>query len=337
MNLFMRVIDGSEPARKEIPVRLDRCILFARQAMAATAGTALLLAAPVQAMVSAPPQDYLTVEAHEASPAERTLAPLFSPSFQYRDITVTTEGDRRLVTITSDRGITSRNVRKLNESLISRGISIYGAAYYGDFAWDRTILDAAITMTRKVEGEPDTIEISDGTVRDIKTNKPLVPLTAAVYELHIPVSTGFATSWKKQRIIPAVDIPAPEPRTGRFPGSRVFQIRENEALRRNVLYAVKGELREVEQFFDRKLKEIHRTVIVAGDVEGMPAPAEVFGIKTSAQVIVLSGYSYVNKKLVSTEVTLRRAGDPNLSDYIEIEVVETSPDEGYSQTAGSWR
>lgn len=337
MNLSMGVIDGSEPARKETPVRLDRYILFARQALAATAGSAILLAAPVQAVVPAAPQDYLAVEAPEASPAERTLAPLFSPSFQYRDITVTTEGDRRLVTITSDRGITSRNVRKLNESLISRGISIYGAAYYGDFAWDRTVLDAAITITRKVEGEPDTIEISDGTIRDIKTSKPLVPLTVAVYELHIPVSSDFATSWKRQRIIPAVDIPAPEPRTGRFPDSRVFQIRENEPLRRNVVYAVKGDLREVEQFFDRRLKEIHRTVIVAGDVEGVPTPAEVFGIKTSAQIIVLSGYSYVNKRLVSTEVTLRRAGDPNLSDYIEIEVAETYPDEGYSQTAGSWR
>lgn len=316
---------------------MNTTIRLTKHAIAVTAGIAIFMTAPALATVSIETQSYLTVEAPDASPAERTLAPLFAPSFQYRDIKVTSEGDRRLVTITSDRGITSRNVRKLNEGLLSRGISIYGAAFFGDFTWDRTVVDAAITMTRKVEGEPDTIEISDGTVREPTSNKPLVPVTAAVYELHIPVSSEFATSWKKLRIIPSTDILAPEPRTGRFPGSRVFQVRENEPLRRNVVYVVKGELRDVEQYFDQKLKEIHRTVIVAGDSEGTPAPVEVFGIKTSAMVIVLSGYTYTNKKLVSTEVTLRRAGDPNLSDYIEIEVVETSPNDGYSQTAGSWR
>lgn len=289
-----------------------------------------LLAFPAMATTAPEPapgtgKGYLPVEATELPQADREVAGLLLPSFPYRDIKVSGgEGGRQLVTISSERILTGRTVRKFNESLLSRGVSIYGAAFYGDFSWDRTVIDAAVTATRKVEGEPDTIEVSDGIALDPKTNQPLMPLTVSVHELFIPLREDFGKAWKKVRLIPDAEPAAPEPMTGRYPGSRVRHVRLNEPDKRDVVYAVKGELGDVERFFDGRLKERHRTVIVAGDPSDSPSPAEVFGIKTSAQVVVLSGYSYAagNRRLSFTEVTLKRASDPNLAPYVQIEVVE---------------
>ncbi|WP_373694374.1 hypothetical protein [Geobacter sp.] len=268
-------------------------------------------------------KDYLAVEAREMPPESRELIQIFASSIRHRDVKVTAgKGGSRLLTFTSDSILNGRAVRKFNQGLLERGINVYGAAYYGDFAWDRTIVDAAITITRPATGAPDTIEISEGIARDPLTNLPLMPLTVSINELTIPLKEDFGKAWKRLEIIPAVEPIAPEPKTGRYPGSKVRIVRQNDGERRQVIYAVKGDLRAVEQFFDAKLKEIHRTVIVAGDADSAASPAEVFGIKTSAQVIVLSGYSYNDKKLAYTEATLRHASDPNLSPYVEIEVAE---------------
>ncbi len=266
---------------------------------------------------------YLTIEAQETSPEKEHLVQIFAPSISYREAKISEgKGDSRLLTFTSDYILNGRTVRKFNKGLQERGINIYGAAYYGDFAWDRTVIDAAITITRPVTGAPGTIEISEGIARDPQTNLPLMPLTVSINELSIPLRDDFGKSWQRIEIIPSVEPAAPEPKTGRYPGSKVRLVRQNDNERRNVIYSVEGDLREVEAFFDEKLKETHRTVIVAGDTDSSASPAEVFGIKTSAQVIVLSGYNYINNKLTSTEVTLRHASDPNLSPYIEIEVAE---------------
>lgn len=266
---------------------------------------------------------YLAVEARETAPESRELVQIFSPAINHREAKVTAGKDgTRLLTLTTDSILNGRAVRKFNQKLIEKGINVYGAAYYGDFSWDRTVIDAAITMTRPVAGVPDTIEISEGIARDPKTNLPLMPLTVSIYDLSIPLKEDFGKAWKRVEIIPAVEPAAPELKTGRYPGSRVRLVRQNDGERRHVIYAVKGDLHAVEQFFDAKLKEIHRTVIVAGDADSAPSPAEVFGVKTSAQVIVLSGYSYIDKKLVNSDVTLRHASDPNLSPYVEIEVTE---------------
>lgn len=266
---------------------------------------------------------YLAVEARETAPESRELVQIFSPAINHREAKVTAGKDgTRLLTLTTDSILNGRAVRKFNQKLIAKGINVYGAAYYGDFSWDRTVIDAAITMTRPVAGMPDTIEISEGIARDPKTNLPLMPLTVSIYDLSIPLKEDFGKAWKRIEIIPAVEPAAPELKTGRYPGSRVRLVRQNDGERRHVIYAVKGDLHAVEQFFDTKLKEIHRTVIVAGDADSAASPAEVFGVKTSAQVIVLSGYSYIDKKLVNSDVTLRHASDPNLSPYVEIEVTE---------------
>lgn len=289
-----------------------------------------LMALPFTALSAAPAppasdKGYLPVEAAEPSPAEKELSGMFAPTFGHRDLKVSGgSGNRKLLTITSERPLNGRAVRKFNESLLSRGINIYGAAYYGDFAWDRTVIDAAITAIRQVPGEPDTIEISEGLARDPRNNQPLMPLTVAVNELSIPLKDEFGKTWHKVRVIPEADAVAPEPRTGRYPGSRVRTVRHNEPDKRDVVYAVRADMGEVERYFDDRLKEIHRTVIVSGDAAASPSPAEVFGIKTSAQVIVLSGYTYAagTKKLAFTEVTLKRAADPSLAPYVEVQVVE---------------
>lgn len=293
---------------------------------------ALILAAglaaassPAQAKDSPAGQEdkYLAVEAREISPESRELIQIFAPSIRHREAKVSTgKGGARLLTFTSDSILNGRAIRKFNQGLLERSVNVYGAAYYGDFSWERTVIDAAITMTRPVAGAADTIDISEGIARDPETNLPLMPLTVSINDLTIALKEDFGKTWKRVEIIPAAEPVAPEQRIGRYPGSKVRFVRQNDGERRHVLYAVKGDLRAVEQFFDGKLKDIHRTVIVAGDANSAPSPAEVFGIKTSAKVIVLSGYSYIDKKLAYTEVTLRHASDPNLSPYVEIEVAE---------------
>lgn len=266
---------------------------------------------------------YLSVEARETSPENRELIQIFAPSLRHREAKVTEgKGGARLLTFTSDSILNGRAIRKFNQGLLERSVNVYGAAYYGDFSWERTVIDAAITMTRPAAGAADTIEISEGIARDPKTNLPLMPLTVSVNDLTIALKEDFGKAWQRIEIIPATEPVAPEPKTGRYPGSKVRVVRQNDGERRHLVYAVKGNLPEVERFFDGKLKEIHRTVIVAGDANSAPSPAEVFGIKTSAQVIVLSGYSYIDNRLAYTEVTLRHASDPTLAPYVEIEVAE---------------
>ena len=288
---------------------------------------ASLAAAPSPALAQNSPagqdDNYLTIEAQEITPENRELIQIFAPSIRHREAKVSTgKGGARLLTLTSDSILNGRAIRKFNQGLLERSINVYGAAYYGDFSWERTVIDAAITMTRPVAGAADTIEISEGIARDPQTNLPLMPLTVSVNDLTLALKEDFGKAWKRVEIIPAAEPVAPEPKIGRYPGSKVRLVRQNDGERRHVVYAVKGELRPVEQFFDGKLKEAHRTVIVAGDANSTPSPAEVFGIKTSAQVIVLSGYSYIDKRLAYTEVTLRHASDPNLAPYVEIEVAE---------------
>lgn len=266
---------------------------------------------------------YLVVEANEAAPGERELVDSFAPTFAAQEIKLSPgPAGRKLLTIAADGGFTSRMVRKYNETLLSRGINIYGAAYYGDFSWERPAFDASITATRKCTTEPDTIEISEGIAMNPTGDQPLMPMTVATDRLSIPLRSDFGKNWKKLRLIPATEPAAPEPKTGRYPGSRVCLVRKDDGLAKTVLYATKGNLAEVEKYFEAKLKEIHKTVIITGDPTSAPAPVELFGIKTSARIIVVAGYTYAQRKLHYTEVTLKQAGDPNLAPYVEIEVAE---------------
>lgn len=268
-------------------------------------------------------KDYLVVEASEAPQDERELVDSFAPSFASQEIKLSPgPAGRKMLTITADRNFTGRMVRKYNETLLSRGINIFGAAYFGDFSWDRPAFDASITVTRKYAAEPDTIEISEGIAQTAHGDRPLMPMTITADRLSIPLRGDFGKTWKKLRLIPATEPMAPEPKTGRYPGSRVYLVRQDDGLAKTVCYAVKGKLADVENFFEGKLKEVHKTVIVTGEPTSPPAPVELFGIRTSARIIVVAGYTYAQKKLHYTEVTLKQAGDPNLAPYVEIEVAE---------------
>ncbi len=109
---------------------------------------ALILAAGLAAVSSpakaqdSPPgqgQEYLAIEAREMPPESRELIQIFAPSIRHSDAKVTAgKGGSRLLTLTSDSILNGRAVRKFNQGLLERGINVYGAAYYGDFAWDRT-------------------------------------------------------------------------------------------------------------------------------------------------------------------------------------------------------
>ena len=259
----------------------------------------------------------------QTSSQDAELSAFFAPPFPYRNVWIDRGADgRTLVTITTNSALTKQEISAFKEDLRHRSVNIYGPVYYGEFSWNRTSADAAVTVTRKVEGEGDTIAISEGVARDLRSNEPLMSLTVSERELFIPLTGDFGKIWRKVRIIAEPEPPAPEPKTGRYPGSRVHRVLQDDTTRKQVIYAVRGRIEDVKDFFAKKLKEVHATFLLTGDLEGPSVPDEVFGIKTSARRIMLSGYTFKDKKLFHTEVTIRRADDPTLTDFVEVEVVE---------------
>ncbi len=264
------------------------------------------------------------VQGDDTAAAGRYELPrLFTPSFRCKEIKVARNNDgQMLLTIVADEPLNPKKVRLFGEELLSRGISIYGPTYFGAFSWDRTADKAAITMTRRAKDLPDVIEVSESIVAQPQGTQPVVALTVSDGNLYIPLSPHFGKDWARVAIFPGSEPAAAEPKTGRYPGARLRQARQGEGGERTLFYAYRGNIAEAAAFFRERLNRAHKTVITSGDPAVPYSQAEVFGIKTAARVFTLTGYSYASQRLTYTAVTLRKAADPALSEYVEIEVSE---------------
>lgn len=257
---------------------------------------------------------------------DQFLVSAFTPQFPIRGITVEDFGQRdRLVRITAEQDVRGEALDNYVTLLLSRGISVYGATFYGSFDENRSTVEASITMTRKAAGETGTVDVSTSVAR-AKTGKgPVNPLFVNEKELTIPVEGDFGRKWRRLTILPEQEPAGEEPKVGRFPGARLRLaegLSANQGDRKRLVYAARGTVSDVAGYYAKALKNIHATVTTTGNPAASPSPTELFGIKTFARQVTVAGYTYRNRVMYYTEVTLKQGVDPNLAEYVEIEVLE---------------
>lgn len=256
------------------------------------------------------------------------LTQLFAPDFphEYVKVVENVKGQRFIV-VRSKRKIDKELVGKYYYYLLSRGVNIYGSFHYGVFSWQKTVSDFAVTITRKVEGEPDTIEASESIVKDPKTGRPIVAATADGKEFRFAITNDLGKKWKKINLFPEKEPKEPFTRVGRYPGARLREVRGGSWL----FFTSKDSFKDVAYYYEKKLKEKYSYTFSTLEFQGVEErfynfkknvnPEKVFGIKTMAQEIRLQGSSPYEGK-GSTKIYIYRALDPNLINYIEVFIVE---------------
>lgn len=257
---------------------------------------------------------------------DQFLVSAFTPPFPIKIIDV--EPFNRndcLVKIVALHTIRGGMLDEYSSTLLSRGISIYGPTFYGSFDGNRSTVDATVTMTRKVAGNTDVVDISTSAVKTVAGTRPVPPLFVNEKELIIPVEGDFGRKWQRLTIMPAREPAGEEPKVGRFPGARLRQAETpavGQGNRKRLVYAARAPLADVRDYYLKRLKEVHPIVTTTGNPAASPTPSELFGIRTLARQTTIGGYTYRNRVMYYTEVTLKQGGDPNLADYVEIEVLE---------------
>jgi hypothetical protein len=237
---------------------------------------------------------------------------------------------RRFIVIRTKEKIAGGTLREYNNLLLSRGVNIHGTFHYGMFSWQKTVTDYAITTTRKVKGEPDSVEISESVVKDPKKNEPIVAASAKGKEIRIAIEKDFGKRWSKIRIIPDIEPKEPEPKIGRYPGSKLFKLFiYGEA--RVPVYVSKDSLEQVYYYYEQKVKKSFETVYDFPFAQKMfenpraysHNSIEVFGIKTIGRDFWIRGRNHpVGEKWNSLEIKGYQSLDPNLSEFIQITIFE---------------
>jgi hypothetical protein len=263
------------------------------------------------------------------------LTTLFAPGFSYESIKVMEDSKgRRFIVIRAKDKIEGKILREYDDLLLSRGISIYGTFHYGMFSWQKTVTDYAITLTRKVNGEPNAIEISESVVKNPEKNEPIVAASAKGKEIRIAIEKDFGKRWEKIRIIPGKEPDAPEPKIGRYPGAKLRYAHKwpsDQGGGRAFIYVSKDSLKSIYDFYEIRTKEsfikVYETIL-AREIVGNPEayshnPIKIFDIRTIGRVFSIAGYNHVPKeKWNSIEIKWQQSLDPNLSNFIQIEINE---------------
>jgi len=263
------------------------------------------------------------------------LVKLFTPGFPFEIIKVVEDSKgRRFIVIKAKEKISGKALSEYDDHLLSRGVSIYGTFHYGMFSWDKTVTDYAITITRKVEGEPDTVEISESVVKDPKKQEPVVAASAKGKEIRIAIEKDFGKSWKKIKIIPDKEPDTPEPKIGRYPGSKLRYAHNwpaNQGGGWIFIYVSKDSLKKSYDYYEGKVMQSFKKVYetrLAKEIVGNPKayshnPIRVFEIRTIGRIFSIAGYNHApGEKWNSLEIKWQQSLDPNLSNFIQIEIRE---------------
>ena len=254
------------------------------------------------------------------------LVSAFTPPFPVKSITLENfKQNDCLVRIATQQPIKGGMLDYYSDTLLSRGISISGATFYGPFDGNRSSVAAAITMTRKVSDNDNAVDISTSAVKTIAGTGPVPPLFVNEKEMTIAVEGDFGRKWQRLTIMPDREPTGGESKAGRFPGARLRNAEtpsEGQGNRMRLIYAAKATLADVHNYYVNKLKEIHPIVTTTGNPADRPTPNELFGISTLVRQTTIGGYTYRDRNMYYTEVTLKQGGDPNLAAYVEIEVLE---------------
>ncbi len=263
------------------------------------------------------------------------LTKLFVPGFPYESIKVMEDSKgRRLIVIKAKEKIEGKALREYDDLLLSRGVSIYGAFHYGVFSWNKTVTDYAITITRRVDGEPDTVEISESVVKDPKKNEPVVAASAKGREIRVAIEKDFGKKWKEIEIVPEKESVLKEPTMWRYPGARLKTVRDLSALGgkgRVLTFVSKDPLKRIYEHYLEKLKrsfgkpseDPFAEEIFANPRAYSHNPIKIFGIRSIGRDFRMRGYDEIPPgKMRKIEIRLCHALDSNLSGFIQIEVGE---------------
>lgn len=263
------------------------------------------------------------------------LTKLFAPGFPYESIKVMEDSkDRRFIVIRAKDKLEGKTLRDYEDLLLSRGISIYGAFHYGIFSWQKTVTDYAITITRKVEGEPNTVEISESVVKDPKKNEPIVAASAKGKEIRIAIEKDFGKKWRKIIIVPEKEPELREPTRWRYPGARLILIQDSTAIKgkgRELTFVSRGPLKRIYEYYLERVRQSFLKSYEAPFAEEIFSnpkafsynSIKIFGIRTIGRDLRMSGYDQIPPgKMGSIQIFISQSLDSNLSGFIQIEVWE---------------
>lgn len=254
------------------------------------------------------------------------LEGLFAPDFPYESVKVVEDNQgRRTIVITAREKLTPETSERYNLLLLSRGVSIYGAFHYGVFSWQKTATDFAITITRPVAGEPDTVEVSESVLRITKNSDPIVAVSINGKVMRIAVERDFGHKWKKVRIIPDKEPDVHAPKIGMYPGAKIMTAKVYSD--GDVVYriAVKSPLKDVAWFYHNKLTSLYISVASSVPRSEYDNPSklwadEVFGIKSIGKYSYIRGDNPKNGAKVASDINmmLYQSWDVNLKPYVMI-------------------
>jgi hypothetical protein len=266
---------------------------------------------------------------------DENLIKMFTPEFPYESIKVVEDSKgRRFIVIRAKENISPRTLNQYDALLLSRGVSIYGTFHYGMFSWNKTVSDYAITISRKVEGEPDTVEISESVVKDPKKNEPIVAASAKGKEIRIAIERDSGKKWKRIKIIPDKEPDAIEPKIGRYPGSKLRYAHNwpaNQGSGWLLTYVSKDSLKKIYDFYETKVKQSFikaygdpfRKEMFEDPKAHSHNPIKVFGIKTTGRIFWIHGFNHIpGQEWNSIEIRGHQSLDPNLTEFVQIEIRE---------------
>lgn len=216
------------------------------------------------------------------------LEKLFTPNFHYESVKLVEDSKGRRFIVVKTKEKVDKLLGKYANLLLSRGVNIHGDYHYGYFSWQKTVAEFAITITRKVEGEQDTIEVSESRVTNPETGKPVVAVSGKGKEIRIAIEKDFGKKWKKIKIMPDKEPDVPEPKIGRYPGAKLIKIVKWPSSDKSWIYVAKASIKEVAYYFkdhlEKKLGEkASGSTYWEKEVKNSSRyryPIEIFGIKT---------------------------------------------------------
>jgi len=271
----------------------------------------------------------------EKEVADEYLTKLFAPGFPYESIKVMEDSKgRRSIVIRAKDKIERKTLKEYDDLLLSRGVSIYGTFHYGIFSWQKTVTNYAITITRKIEGEPKAVEISESIVKNPEKNEPIVAAWTKGKEIRIAIEKDFGKRWKKIVIVPEKEPELKEPAVWRYPGSHLISVQDWTAIKgigRTLTFVSKDPLKQIYEYY---LEKVGQSFIKASEdpfaeeIFSNPRafshnPIKIFGIRTIGRDFRIRGYDQIPPgKMGSIRIYISQSLDSNLAGFIQIEVGE---------------
>jgi hypothetical protein len=263
------------------------------------------------------------------------LTKLFAPGFPYESIKVMEDSKgRRFIVVRARDKIEGKTLREYDDLLLSRGVSIYGTFHYGIFSWQKTVTNYAITITRKIEGDPNSVEISESVVKNPEKNEPIVAASAKGKEIRIAIEKDFGKTWKKIIIVPEKEPELEKPTMWRYPGSHLILVHDWTAIKgkgRTLTFVSKDPLKRIYEFYLEKVRQSFLKAYkdpFAEEIFSNPRafshnPIKIFGIRTVGRDFRMSGYNQIPPGTMgSIRIYISQSLDSNLSGFIQVEVGE---------------